>query len=369
VADDALEDLLTGLEGSARDEREELVRWLLDEGFTHDVIRGSISPMYLPAGRAVGDDGVRLTPAEAAERANLSLDALAAFARAVGIAAVEDLDARSQIAADVDAAGFIHVFLELGLDQEQIVGVARVLAHGLSQAAEVMRQSALDVVLQPGVTELQIAQNYGALVERLAPMVGPMVHQLLLVQLRHSFETETINAAERAAGQLPGARDVAIAFADIVGFTRLGEMLEPARLELLARDLADLARDVATPPVRFVKTIGDAVMLVSPDIHALLHAMLALQDAAEARADDFPQLRVGIAHGPAVSRAGDWFGASVNLASRVTATARPGSVLVSEAAREALGEPEEISWSFAGARRLRGVSGETRLFRARVSAP
>jgi adenylate cyclase len=233
------------------------------------------------------------------------------------------------------------------------------MAHGLSQAAEVMRQAALDAVLQPGATELQLAQSYGALVEVLAPKLGPMVHELLLLQLRHSFETEAINASERAAGQLPGARDVAVAFADIVGFTRMGEILEPVQLEEVARQLADRARAVAEPPVRFIKTIGDAVMLVSPDVNALVQAMLTLSDE---------QLRIGVAYGPAVSRAGDWFGAPVNLASRVTAVARPGTVLVAEAAREKLAARDEVDWSFAGIRHLKNVRGEVKLFRARTSA-
>ena len=220
------------------------MQWLLGEGFTHEEIERSITPIYLPAARAVGDDGTRLTVDEAVARSGLPLDLLMAFARAAGIPAFDDPTARSQIAADVDVAAHAKEFLELGLPAEQMLAVTRVMAHGLSQAAEVMRQAALDAVLQPGATELQLAQSYGALVEVLAPKLGPMVHDLLLIQLRHSFETEAINASERAAGQLPGARDVGVAFADIVGFTRLGETLEPAQLEEVARELADRARAV-----------------------------------------------------------------------------------------------------------------------------
>ncbi len=340
-------------------EREELVRWLLDDGFSQQQIDEAASPIYLPAGRAIGDDGTRLTPAEAAERAGVSAELLAAFARAVGIPAVEDAAARSHVAADIDTARMINEFLELGLPMEQVLAVTRVLAHGLAQAAEVMRTAALDAVLTPGATELELAQRYGALVELLTPRLGPMVHELLLIQLRHGLETGVVNAEERAAGRLPGARDVAVAFADLVGFTRMGERIEPEALEEVASRLADRARDVASSPVRFVKTIGDAVMFVSADVRALLDAMLELEDE---------QLRIGIAYGPAVSRAGDWYGAPVNRASRVTAMARPGSVLLDELAREQLGDCEDVRWSHAGARRLKGV-GEVRLYRARASAP
>ena len=85
--------------------------------------------------------------------------------------------------------------------------------------------------------------------------------------------------------------------------------------------------------MRVVKQIGDAVMLVSPDAAAAVETCLALVERAEAE-EDFPPLRAGIAYGPAVNRWGDWFGSTVNVASRLTARARPGAVLVTEAVRD-----------------------------------
>ncbi|MCV5707454.1 hypothetical protein OFN27_30265, partial [Escherichia coli] len=81
----------------------------------------------------------------------------------------------------------------------------------------------------------------------------------------------------------------------------------------------------------------------------LLEAALTLVEKTSGD-EDFPRLRVGLATGMAVSRTGDWFGGAVNLASRVTGAARPGSVLVSESTREAIGDDERFSFSFAGAR-------------------
>jgi adenylate cyclase len=149
----------------------------------------------------------------------------------------------------------------------------------------------------------------------------------------------------------------------MVGFTRLGEAVPPEDLERLASHLAGLAREVAMAPVRFVKTIGDAVMLVCADPVPLLDAMLDLVAAADDT--DLPQLRVGVASGSAITRAGDWFGSPVNVASRVTGAARPGAVLVAVSAHELIGENDRFAWSFAGARHLKGVRGETRLYRAR----
>jgi len=120
-------------------------------------------------------------------------------------------------------------------------------------------------------------------------------------------------------------------------------------------------------PVRFIKTIGDAVMFVSPDAGALLEVLLALLDSAGAD-DMLPRLRLGMAYGSAVSRAGDWFGSPVNLASRVTSAARPGAVLVAESAREQVGDDERFRWSFAGTKRLKGIADDVKLYRARRAA-
>ena len=128
--------------------------------------------------------------------------------------------------------------------------------------------------------------------------------------------------------------------------------------------LADLTRELAVAPVRFIKTIGDEVMLVSPEPAPLLETLLHLVDATEGE-DDFPRLRAGVATGMAVSREGDWFGSPVNLAARVTGAARPGTVLVAESSREAIGEDDRFTWSFAGAKRLKGIKDEVKLFRAR----
>lgn len=362
---DELAELLDGLAEPTRSERAELIRWLLERGITAGQIRESFSPMLLAPRRILGDDGTHVSTREISESTGMDLDLVQRVLRAVGLPRVEDPDAAVFLRADGEIASVIQRFAELGIEPDNLVQVARTLADGLATAAEVMRFTGLAAVLEPGATELQIAGRLEALVTQVEPLLGELVHDMLLLQLRHSMETEAVSASERAAGApLPGARDIAVAFADLVGFTRLGEAVEPEQLERLAHRLADMARDVAVPPVRLVKTIGDAVMLVCPDPALLLDAMLELCDAARAD-EDFPRLRVGLAYGEAVSRAGDWFGSPVNLASRVTGAARPGAVLVAESAREVIGDAERYQWSFAGAKHLKGVKGETKLFRAR----
>jgi adenylate cyclase len=156
---------------------------------------------------------------------------------------------------------------------------------------------------------------------------------------------------------------VYVGFADIVGFTRLGERVELGELGALGARLTELALAHTKPPTRLVKTIGDAVMFVSPSADSLLDTMLDLVERGEQDDDEFPQLRAGVAAGLAVSREGDWYGPPVNLASRVTGVARPGSVLATEEVHDAAGDG--YAWSDAGARELKGLKRRVPLYRVR----
>lgn len=360
---------LDGLGDKARAERAELIEWLLGEGFTATQIRESFAPMLLATRRAMGDDGTLVSARQISAVSGLDLELLGRMMRAVGLPRLDDPDAAVLLKSDGRAFASAQKFLELGITEDQVVLVLQVLAEGLTRAADVMRYAALAAVLKPSATELDTAKASEALIEQVAPLLGPMIEDTLRLQLMHVMETEAVSTTERAEGRpLPGARQVTIAFADLVGFTRLGEAVPPEDLEKLAHRLADLAREVAVPPVRYVKSIGDEVMLVSSDPVAMLDAVLDLLDATETDGD-FPRLRVGLATGMAVSRAGDWFGGSVNLASRVTGAARPGAILVSESTRDAIGEIERFVWSFAGAQRLKNIKDEVKLFRARRAEP
>jgi len=354
--------LLDGLDGQARQERADLIAWLLARGFALDHIRASVAaPQMLAANRVLGDDGDYVSAREASEKAGIDLELFQRLHLSVGLPRIEDPDAAVLLRADAEAATGAKFLLDLGISVEDAVAVTRVVTESLGHAAAIMREAALKTLLRPGASEIEIAEATEELSHRATPMLGPMMEDLIRLQLRQTFAIEAVNAAERAAGVLPGARMVTVCFADIAGFTRLGESLPPEELQHVASRLGELAHDAAITPVRFVKSIGDAVMLVCYDPVPLLEAALALADAAVA--NDLPRLRIGVASGCAVSRAGDWFGSPVNLASRVTAAARPGVVLAAESARDAIGSAQGFDWTPIGARHLKGVSDEVKLFR------
>jgi adenylate cyclase len=364
VIDFAAEGLLDGLEGGAREERLALLEQLTEEGVPLTDLRRTTATgtvIFLPADRViVGDE--RYTAAQVAEMGGVEEAFLDAARRAMGLP-VPDPDEAAYSDAEVESARRIVLARAAGISDEEILELLRVLGRGLSQAAESLRLLPLKLVLEPGLSERDLASRYAQAAAQLYPLVDPMLSNVLALHLRHTAQSEVINAMERSGGQLPGSREVAVCFADLVGFTRLGEEVAPEELGHLAARLEALAFEVAEPPVRLVKTIGDAAMLASVESEPLLNAALKLVEAADAEGEDFPQLRAGAAIGRALPRAGDWFGRPVNLASRITAIARPGSVLVEREMRESA--RDAYGWSFAGERRLKGIREPVPLFRAR----
>ena len=345
----------------------ELTDWLMSEGFSEQEIDEAFAPMLLPARRALGDDGIRLSARDIATRWDMDIDVLQRILHSAGRPRSDDPTAALYLTVDSQLVGYAQQCLGLGLPIEQVVAVVQVMTDGLAKTVEVMQFAALSAILQTDATELENAKAVAALTGFVAPLLGPMAQDMLRTQMLHALLQQEVAATERLTGPaLPGAGMVSIAFADLVGFTSLGEELPPEGLERLSQRLADLARTLAQPPVRFIKTIGDEVMLVSPEPVPLLNMILDLVDAAEAD-EGLPRLKAGMATGMAVSRAGDWFGGAVNQASRVTGVARPGAVLLAESAREAVGAAPGFDWSFAGARRLKGIRDEIEMTKAEIA--
>jgi adenylate cyclase len=365
MVDFAQEGLLDGLEGPPRAARERLLADLHEEGVPLEELRTAVADdtlFLLPAERRVG--GVeRYSLHEISDQAGLDPAFLADLRQTAGLP-VGDWDARVLTEVDLELARTTKIYADAGIPHTDMLEVVRILGRGLSQAAEAMRRLTLAMVFDPDADEHELATRYANTAEALEPLTAPMLGQLLRLHLRHAVRAELLTVAEQQTGVLSGARDVAVCFADLVGFTRVGEEVAPDELGAIAEHLETIAASIVAPPVRLVKTIGDAVMLVSPDVDALIDAALRLVDVADSEEETgFPQLRAGIAFGPALPRAGDWYGRPVNLASRLTAIARPGSVLCAQDAKDAA--TGDWRWSFAGERRVRGVKDPVRTQRVR----
>jgi adenylate cyclase len=354
--------LLDGLDGAERDARAQLLEMLADQGVGLDELKAAVQEdrlALLPVERVLGG---RYTASEIEEQSGLPADMVRRVRGLLGLP-IPDEDDRVFSDADVEGARSLRMFLDAGFGEDEIAEITRVLGESMSRLAATTTAAFVDTFLEPGDSEQDVAQRFAGLAQELAPKLAPVLEGAFSAHLREAVRRGIIGRAEREAGQVSAAQEMAVCFADLVGFTRLGGEMEPRELGTVAVKLGELATQVAKPPVRLVKTIGDAAMLTSLEPEPLLDAALTLLDAADGEGQDFPQLRAGIAQGPALSHAGDWFGRPVNLASRVTSIARPGTLLVEQDVREAAGEA--YRWSFAGERRLDGIRGRVRLFRAR----
>jgi adenylate cyclase len=245
--------------------------------------------------------------------------------------------------------------------EDAVIEITRVLGEGMSRLAPTITGAFADTYLEPGDNERDVALRYAAMANQLLPSMSPVLNAALRAYARESARRGIIGRRELKRGHLANEEHAVVCFADLVGFTSLGGEVGLEELGTVARKLAELAGDVATPPVRLVKTIGDAAMFVSPEAPTLVEAALSLVEAVESA--DLPALRAGLASGQVINRAGDWYGNTVNLASRVTGVARPGSVLCTEDVRDAA--REGFAWSSAGRFRLKGIEDRQPLYRAR----
>ena len=371
--DFAAEGLLDGLEDErARAERIALLQELLADGVSLEELKAAVAEdrlVFLRVERTLGEG--RYTLREVAELTGISTEWGLRFRQALGLPR-PDLDERVLTDRDVEAIRQLKAFEAAGLPEDGLVEMARVLGESLSRVAAAVRLFVRDALLQSDVGERELSTRYAMIAEQLGPALGDTMRRIFEMHLQDQLRNDAIGRTEVAHGRIPGAVEVTVAFADLVGFTKLGEQIPPEELGAIARRLLELATEAARPPVRLIKTIGDAAMLVSPDAGALLDVALELVALAEAEGEDFPRLRAGLATGPALHRAGDWYGSPVNLASRVTSIARPGSVVATQATREAAtaeseaqGDDTRWRWSSLSPRRIKGFDGTVSLYRAR----
>jgi len=360
------EGLLDDLEGETRVARLELLEQLASEGVPLEELREAVAAgrlTLLPVERALAGPGRRYTSAEVAAEAGLELDLLQRFSAALGIP-YPDSDERVLTEADVDAARRIRAFRDAGLPEDGMLQVARTIGMGTARIAEANRELIIRTLAQPGDTERDLALRFAAAAEYMLPLIGPTLTYALQSHLLEQVRRDVIATTDLASGALGGTAELTVCFADLVEFTRLGEEIDPEELGQVAGRLEEMATAVAQPPVRLVKTIGDAAMFVSTEPEPMLIAALELIAAAEAEGEQFPWLRAGLACGSVLPQSGDYYGRPVNLASRITGVARPGSVVVDAAVKESVGE--DFSYTYIGERRLKGIDSKVKLFRARV---
>jgi class 3 adenylate cyclase len=153
-------------------------------------------------------------------------------------------------------------------------------------------------------------------------------------------------------------------FADICGYSTLTERDgDEAAAELAIRFASRVAAMAAEHGAELVKRVGDAVMVRGED--AAETVRLGLRLHAELSADpSFPCIHAGVHTGPAVPRSGDWWGATVNVASRVASVAEAGELLITEATKSAASGLPDTQLRGLGPRRFKNISEPVRVYAA-----
>jgi adenylate cyclase len=364
------EGLLGDLEGEAREARLALLEELYEQGVSLDELRRAVDEnrlVLLPVERVFEEGQQRYTAVEIAEGAGIDPEFLAKLLQALGAPIPED-DDRVYGEADLEAAKRAKLFLDAGLPPQGVLETSRLIGISMANLAEANVDLVGEVFTQPGVDERELATRYAAAAKTMAPLLGETLLHAYGIHLRERIRQAVITEAELAAGRISGADEVTIAFADLVGFTSLGESLEIEQIGDLTGRLFELASDAARGPVRLVKMIGDAAMFLSPESEPLLDAVVGLVESAGT--GEIPPLRAGVARGLALGRGGDYYGRPVNLAARITNFARPESVVVDQAVRDSIAEDNGrlFDFSFAGKRRFKGIEGEVPVYRVRRAA-
>jgi adenylate cyclase len=143
--------------------------------------------------------------------------------------------------------------------------------------------------------------------------------------------------------------------ADLSGFSSLAERDgDDAAAEVAIRFADRVSRLAPDHGAEFVKSIGDAVLVHCVNPESAIELGLALPPE--------PLVHAGIHTGPALNRAGDWWGTTVNITARVAAAAKAGQLLVTEAATHAAGELGRALLRDAGALRLKNICSPVRVY-------
>jgi adenylate cyclase len=261
----------------------------------------------------------------------MDLDLANSLWRYLGFPEVED-DRVAFTEADVEALRVTKRLIDLGvLEEDRLPQFVRSLGRTFARLADWQTRLLLGV--------LQTAEDGEQPPLDVLAEVIPMVEEVQgYVWRRHLLATASRIALRDVRSETE--RQLVVGFVDIVGYTSRSRQMSPralgAMVEWFERVVTEL---VVQHGGQVIKTIGDEALFTVDD--PTEGALLALELVERAEADEqFPDVRVGLAHGPVLARLGDVFGSTVNIAARLTSVARPARVLVDAELAELLDHEE-----------------------------
>jgi adenylate cyclase len=266
-----------------------------------------------------------------------------------------------------DALTTMKQLLDAGIPWEAIVEGSRVLGDSIRRIADtevrLFHTHVHERLLKEGVPNDEVVRTIRATSEAVLPILDRVLQLLHRAHIfRASVEDALVHLEGSEPAAIPGTMESSILFVDIALFTTLAQTHgDQMAIEVVER-FDDLVRGlVLEHHGSIVKQIGDEFMLAFNNPEDAVRFAVALDEVA-AREENFPALRMAINHGPVVFRLGDYFGSTVNIASRIASMAASGEILLADTvarAAERAGVPVES----AGVRIARGVTDPLTLWR------
>ena len=277
-----------------------------------------------------------LTRAEVSEQSGVPRDVARARWRALGFPEADDDDA-AFTEADVEALKLTQELVGLGvLDGDTEQAFIRTIGRSFARLAEWQARAFLSSIA-PADADGEDAADQLELLQKIVPL-GERVQDY--VWRRH-----LVNAANRLLLTESDDTDVApmcVGFVDIVGYTSRSRHMNRTELTNMVERFEEVTTGLITDHHgRVVKTIGDEVLFELDDAKEAALLALELLDQ-QLDDDDFPEVRIGMAHGDVLHHMGDVFGPVVNVAARLTSVARPGSAVIDREMAEALHDDDDL---------------------------
>ncbi len=264
---------------------------------------------------------------------------------------------------------YVAAVLDSGFPLVALLQLVRVYGQAMARIADAeVRLFHLYVhepLIRAGSTGVETAEQMHAISRQVLPLAGPVLDQVHQRYLQHFVEQDIVGHMEAELSGTTidlGRMRVAIAFADLAGYTRLteeeGELTALDAVERFVEAVVNTLPDEA----RVIKTIGDEAMIVGSDPAALTDWAVGFQRLATER----PRPRIAIHYGVALYRDGDYYGREVNIASRVAARSAGGEVLVTRPVVEHAGA--HLEFERIAEVKLKGFNEPTEIFLARQRA-
>ena len=268
---------------------------------------------------------------------------------------------------DLQLMRYSAAALAAGFPLVAMLQLVRVYGQAMAQVADAeVRLFHLYVhepLMRSGVSGMEMADEMAGLARELLPLASPVMDSIHLRYLQHFIEQDVVGHMEADLGDSGtdlGRMRVAIAFADLAGYTRLTEEEGEQQAVDAVERFVDAVETTLPDEARVIKTIGDEVMVVGSDAATLTDWAVGFQRLVQT---ERPLPRIGIHAGVALYRDGDYYGRDVNIASRVAARSAGGEVLVTRPVVEAAGP--HLDFERIAEIKLKGFSEPTEIFIAR----